>query len=77
MHFFFLITVFIISSNLLFAQGYNRLSKKELQEINTKQTQEIDSMKYLIEKLKTEKKTYTFTSFFAQAALLNFDLKTE
>ena len=54
MHFFFLITV-LISSNLLFAQGYNRLNKKELQEINTKQNQEIDSMKYLIEKLKTEK----------------------
>ena len=54
MRFFYLMTVFI-TSNLLFAQGYNRFSKKELQEINTKQTQEIDSMKYLIEKLKTEK----------------------
>lgn len=53
MHFFILITV-LVSSNLLFAQGYKGLNKKELKEINTKQIQVIDSLKFLIEKAKTE-----------------------
>jgi hypothetical protein len=53
MRFFYLMTV-LITSNLLFAQSHKGLNKKELKEINNKQIQEIDSLKFLIEKAKTE-----------------------